>query len=84
MKKYLIANVGCDDTSLFEIELNDDELKTIIKFAEENNKNKKEWCQPFIEILDEYNVVEHRNYDKYDKRGKHYIVEYKDEDDDDE
>lgn len=36
MKKYLIDNEGCDDTTRFEIELTDDELKTIMKFIKAN------------------------------------------------
>ena len=54
MKKYLIENIGCDDTTRFEIELTDEELKTIIRFIKENNKASEYGCQPSIEIYDRY------------------------------
>ena len=38
MKKYYIENRGCDDTTEFEIELTDEELKKVIRLFEENNK----------------------------------------------
>lgn len=54
MKKYLIENEGCDDTTSFEIELNDEELKTIIKFIKKNNKSSRNQCQPEIKIYNKY------------------------------
>ncbi len=54
MKKYLIENNGCDDTTRFEIELTDEELKTVIKFIQANNKASKYQCQPEIDIYDTY------------------------------
>ena len=54
MKKYLIENMGCDDTTRFEIELTDEELKTIIKFIKANNKSSKCQCQPTIDIYNKY------------------------------
>lgn len=53
MKKYEIRNIGCDDTTVTIIELSDDELKVIVKFAKLNNKNSEYGCQPAIDILDE-------------------------------
>lgn len=52
MKKYVIHNMGCDDSSEFEIELNDEELKTIIKVFEANNKIANYGCKPEIYIYE--------------------------------
>ena len=41
MKKYLICNWVCDDATYTEMELTDIELKTLINFAKENNKNSR-------------------------------------------
>ena len=54
MKKYLVNNIGCDDETLFEIELTNEELQIITKFIELNNKNSTGGCQPIIELYDEY------------------------------
>lgn len=54
MKKYLIENNGCDDTTRFEIELGELELATIIRFIKANNKASKNQCQPKIDIYDTY------------------------------
>lgn len=54
MKKYLIENSGCDDATRFEIELTDEELKTVIKFIQANNDESDFRCQPIIEIYDKY------------------------------
>lgn len=54
MKKYLIDNEGCDDTTRFEIELTDDELKTIMKFIKANNLSSSYGCQPIIRIYEDY------------------------------
>ena len=54
MKKYLIENNGCDDTTRFEIELTDEELITVIKFIKKNNEASKYQCQPTIDIYDKY------------------------------
>lgn len=54
MNKYLIANCGCDDTTEFEIELNDEELKTIMKFIKANNLSSSYSCQPIIRIYGDY------------------------------
>lgn len=50
MKKYVIYNRGCDDSNEFEIELNDEELKTIIKVFEANNKVADYGCKPDIYV----------------------------------
>lgn len=52
MKKYVIYNRGCDDSNEFEIELNDEELKTIIKVFEANNKIADYNCKPDINIYE--------------------------------
>lgn len=52
MKKYVIYNRGCDDSNEFEIELNDEELKTIIKVFEANNKIADCGCKPDINIYE--------------------------------
>jgi hypothetical protein len=54
MKKYLIENHGCDDTTSFEIELNDEELEVILKFIKLNNQNSQYSCQPEIRIYEDY------------------------------
>lgn len=54
MNKYLIDNCGCDDTTRFEIELNDEELKTIMKFIKANNLSSSYGCQPVIRIYRDY------------------------------
>lgn len=38
MKKYKIANIGCDDSNWFNMELTEEELKVVIKLFEKNNK----------------------------------------------
>lgn len=62
MKKYLIGNVGCDDHTEFILELTDEELKTIIKFCDENNKVADYQCKPEIRIY-EYDESKKRFYD---------------------
>lgn len=52
-KKYLIANIGCDDTTYTELSLNENELKILIRFAKENNKT-AEGCMPIIRIYENY------------------------------
>lgn len=59
MEKYHIENCGCDDTSEFDIELSDDELKTIIKFVDANNKVADYFCKPDIRI---YKFSDDRRY----------------------
>ena len=63
MNKYLICNEGCDDTTYTEIELNDEELKTLIKIAKENNKTGG-GCKPIIHV-----------YKDYKTDGDYYITE---------
>lgn len=65
MKKYLIENEGCDDTTYTEMDLSDDELKILIRFAKENNKTGG-GCKPTINI-----------YEKYCKEA-HYFTDEKD------
>lgn len=54
MEKYLINNNGCDDTTAFEIELTNEELKIILKFIKLNNANSSYGCQPKIDIYKDY------------------------------
>ena len=60
MKKYLIDNIGCDDTTRFEIELTDEELETILKFIKINNESSSYGCQPKIEIYKDYFYEENK------------------------
>ena len=66
MKKYLIENIGCDDTTYTEIELTEEELKAILKFAKKNNNNSEICCQPIISIYDDY-IISNDWYEKYKK-----------------
>lgn len=54
MKKYLIQNHGCDDSTEFEMELTDEEVKFLIKVFEENNKYAYYQCTPRLYISDKY------------------------------
>ena len=54
MKKYLIQNYGCDDSTEFEMELTDEEVKFLIKVFEENNKYVCCQCTPSLYISDKY------------------------------
>ena len=54
-KKYLIMNYGCHSITTTRMELTDDELKFLIKFAKKNNKNSSCSCEPTIEIYAEWN-----------------------------
>ncbi len=73
MKKYLIANLGCDDHTEFILELTDEELKTIIKFCDENNKVSAYQCKPEIQVF-EYD----ENKDSYYDYGKPINNQYED------
>lgn len=65
MKKYLIVNLGCDDRTEFILELTDKELKTIIKFCDENNKAADDQCKPEIQIFEyDENINGYYNYGK--------------------
>ena len=60
MKKYHITNQGCDDETEFNIELTDEEFKTIIKLFDANNKQADYGCKPHLYI---YNHCENNeNY----------------------
>ena len=52
MKKYKIANIGCDDSTCFDMELTDEELKLVIKLFEENNKVADYGCLPSLYIYE--------------------------------
>ena len=64
MKKYLICNDGCDDSTEFEIELTDEEVKTLVKVFNANNKKANYQCRPSIFIYDEYEVEEEGWYNR--------------------
>lgn len=68
MKKYKIANIGCDDSNWFDMELTDEELKLVIKLFEENNKIADYGCTPHLYIYDYYKNKEHYYYDNEDLR----------------
>ena len=76
MKKYLIINEGCDDSTDFEVELTDEEFETILKIAKENNNNRHYHCQPKISIYDKY-VLNDGYYNVGEWVDGEYI-EYKD------
>lgn len=63
MKKYKIANEGCDDSNWFDMELTEEELKVVIKLFEENNKIADCGCTPHLYI---YDYEENRKYKYYD------------------
>lgn len=73
--KYLICNIGCDDTTETEIELTEEELKTIIRFAKENNENSTYQCKPSIAIYGKY-LINKTGNDEDD----YFWYEYNDED----
>lgn len=50
MKKYKIANEGCDDSNWFDMELTEEELKVVIKIFEENNKHASYCCTPHLYV----------------------------------
>ena len=52
MKKYKIANIGCDDSNWFNMELTDEELKVVIKLFEENNKIADYGCKPHLYVYE--------------------------------
>lgn len=63
MKKYHIENIGCDDTTEYDILLNDVELKLIIEVFESNNKVASYQCKPKLyiwEFMDGYYYYETR------------------------
>lgn len=69
MKKYHIENIGCDDTTKFDVELTDEELKTIIKVFETNNSEANYGCKPQIFI---FNYSEDGEYAVYKALNKDY------------
>ena len=64
MKKYKIANIGCDDSNWFDMELTDEELKLVIRLFEENNKIADYCCTPHLYIYE------------YDENKRESIWEY--------
>jgi len=81
MKKYKIANIGCDDSNWFDMELNEEELKVVIKLFEGNNKIADYGCKPHLYIYEydenkkEYNwgytenLCLNRDYDELNKEN---------------
>ena len=68
MKKYRIANIGCDDSNWFDIELTDEELKLVIRLFEENNKIADYCCKPELYIYGYDKDKEKDYYDNEDLR----------------
>ncbi|MBO7611085.1 MAG: hypothetical protein J6T23_02615 [Elusimicrobia bacterium] len=71
MKKYFIVNLGCDDHTEFTLELTDEELKTILKFCNENNKVADYQCKPEIQVF-EYDEKINSYYDCDNPINKQY------------
>lgn len=69
MKKYKIENRGCDDSTEFDIELTNEELITVIKIFEANNKKANYGCKPELYIYDYDNedLRLNRDYDELNK-----------------
>lgn len=51
-KKYLVCNMGCDDSNWFFLNLTDEELKLVIKLINANNKSSCSVCQPVLNIFE--------------------------------
>lgn len=68
MKKYKIANEGCDDSNWFDMELTEEELKLVVKLFEENNKCASYGCTPHLYIY-EYteDLCLNRDYEELNK-----------------
>lgn len=64
MKKYKIANIGCDDSNWFDMELTEEELKVVIRLFEENNKIADYGCTPHLYIY-EYDENRKNDYNDY-------------------
>lgn len=62
MKKYKIANIGCDDSNWFDMELTEEELKVVIKLFEENNKIADYICTPHLYVYEYDESKEHWEY----------------------
>lgn len=74
--KVLINNMGCDDTTYTIMDLEENELQFLIKFANENNKNSKYGCQPSIAIYKNFTI--NRDEDDYDESYIWYEYSSKD------
>ena len=69
--KYLICNIGCDDSNNFEMELTKQERDILIKVFEENNKIADYCCKPHLFIYDEYTIEKLDDYSWY--KGEHCL-----------
>lgn len=76
--KVLVNNNGCDDTTEFEIEVDEEKLKWLIEFAKLNNCYSTYNCQPEIAIYKEYKVKPDGEYSIFYKREDGCIVEFPD------
>ena len=65
--KVLIENMGCHDTTSTIMELEQNELDVLIKFAKENNQNSRCSCQPKIAIYTKFQLGDAEDYYSYDK-----------------
>ena len=79
MKKYKIANIGNDNSNWFDMELTDDQLKTVIELFEANNKIATYCCTPHLHIYEydesknnvqEYKLRLNRDYEELNKDSK--------------
>lgn len=74
--KVLIDNNGCDDTTRTIMDLKQEELDFMIRFAKENNKNSRYQCQPSIEIYKDFEEIIDEDGDKYIRtNGKDILLE---------
>ena len=76
--EVLINNMGCDDTTYTIMNLEENELQFLIKFANENNKNSKYGCQPTIAIYKNFTInrdKDDENYIMYDYNSKDNLME---------
>ena len=48
--QYKISISGCDDVTDFEMELNEDQFKTVYTLATLSHKNSSYGCQPVVKI----------------------------------
>lgn len=68
--KYHIENNGCHESTVYDIELTNEELQTIIKIFEENNKNANYTCTPDIYV---YKYKEKEDYYNEKALNRSYI-----------
>lgn len=50
-KKYLVCNMGCDDSNWFFINLTDNELNLVVRLFRANNRRARNFCNPVLNIF---------------------------------